>query len=126
MSDVANMWMMAGYIVFCACLFYLMARVGKGESDHPQMFLGIKTSTTTKSPEHWYAAHRAARGTMLTGASALLLTVPMMITVGYAVDMGTGFAVGLISTLACIIIIGGIALVIGERAARRVPLYEAE
>lgn len=120
MSDVAMLWMIAGYTLFVALILLAMARLGVRKNDNPTMILGIRTAATTRSAEHWFQAHRAASRYNLMGAVVVALCVPMMLTIGLAVDAGLGFRLGGLAAAISTGIFLVLAVIAAVRAARMV------
>lgn len=120
MSDVAMLWMIAGYTLFVALIFVAMAHQGVRKSEHPTMILGVRTAATTRSPEHWFQAHRSARRYLLMGAVTVAMCVPLMLTVGLAIDPGLGYRLGglAVGVSAVLFLVLGVSAAV--RAARRV------
>lgn len=117
MDDGVGFWIFLVSVVFIATLFLVIARLGDRKSDDPTMIIGIRTASTTKSAEHWYQAHRAARRPLLTGAAAIgmcLLVVRAVATVDLAV------LVGIISLGAAVLVFTVAAVWAAEKAARQV------
>lgn len=120
MSDEATMWMIAGYTLLIALIFWGMAQMGVKRSENPSMILGIRTAATTRTPEHWYQAHRAARPYNLMGAVAIALCVPLMLTIGFAADPGLGFRLGSLAVAVSGVVFVVLAVTTAVRAARRI------
>lgn len=120
MSDQATLWLVAGATLFVAAMFFAMAQMGTTRTEHPSMILGIRTAATTRSPEHWYQAHRAARPHNLLGAVTVALCVPLMFAVGTAADPVLGLRVGSLAVALNLVVFGALAVVKAVRAAREV------
>lgn len=126
MSDTAMLWMIAGYTLFVALIFFAMAQLGVRKSENPTMILGVRTAATTRSPEHWFQAHRAARRYHLMGAVTVALCIPLMLTVGLTADPGLGFRLGGLAVGVSAVTFLVLAVTVAVRAARRVDADRSE
>ncbi|WP_460707079.1 hypothetical protein [Luteococcus sediminum] len=52
-TDLVNMWFIASAILIISVVLWACGRIGESKSSQPQMIFGIKTRTTTRTPEHW-------------------------------------------------------------------------
>ncbi|WP_394275386.1 SdpI family protein [Luteococcus sp.] len=120
MTDLVNMWFIASAILITSVVMWTCGRIGESRSSHPQMIFGIKTRTTTRTPEHWYAAHRAA-GPMCRAFSVLtLLFAIAVVAIGFSTEPQRVITLGISVLLGSTIVWATIALVVADRAARRI------
>ena len=120
MDDGGGFWIFLVSVAFIATLFLVMARLGDRKSDDLTMIIGIRTASTTKSAEHWYQAHRAARRPLLTGAVALGMCVPLILVVRLVATVDLAVLVGNISLGAAVLVFTVAAVWAAEKAARQV------
>lgn len=121
MSDEATLWMVSGYTLLIALVFFGMAQMGVKRSKNPSMILGIRTAATTRSPEHWFQAHKAARPYNLMAAVTITLCIPLMLTIGLLVDPLLGLRLGGLAVAISGIVFVILAVTVAVRAARHVP-----
>ena len=108
-----------GVITLMGALFLVLGWLSLVGSLPPNGLAGIRTPYTRKSPENWYAAHRAAAPVMIWAGVAVLAAGLAFLPFAIVGSLSGGLVVGLVIALGSMLVIAAVASwVYGTRVAR--------